>query len=448
MIQNLFILGATGKVGSTLVRQIFEKDDIDSNIHANPTRIVGLASSKEYVFMPDGISRQQAYDFTERRSAITLEYENLNQLLNIVNDGNGYDHKMLVFIDVTAVNEPMVEFHLDVIRKTHYALVTANKNPIALSDYDTFRTLTKKLDRYGYRCSVMAGAEAVTFLRDLKDVNDQPKSIQGCFSGTLGYIASELEKGRKFSEIILEARNKGYTEPDPRDDLNGLDVAGKDALAIASSGRTLDDYVNLSQYTIPEKLARMYELSKDVRYQNALKKMGDAILKDVDFSKGREVYRQGEYGEYKDMAILASKGLPYVYKGTGDAKYEAAYMSFFETSDIVQFSPSLLNAQYLVGPVLASAEALSYLSREETDPAKAAKYENDARLMLQAVLAAHFDGSERPLWDGGNSILIRSDATPGRDEDPNSRYKATNENGRIAQLLLVSFGDTAFNLPM
>ena len=227
-----------------------------------------------------------------------------------------------------------------------------------------------------------------------------------------------------------------------------LDVAGKDALAIASSAKTLEDYVNLSQYTIPEKLARMYELSKDVRYQNALKKMGDAILKDVDFSKGREVYRQGEYGEYKDMAILASKGLPYVYKGTGDAKYEAAYMSFFETSDIVQFSPSLLNAQYLVGPVLASAEALSYLSREETDPAKAAKYENDARLMLQAVLAAHFDGSERPLWDGGNSILIRSDATPGRDEDPNSRYKATNENGRIAQLLLVSFGDTAFNLPM
>lgn len=227
MIQNLFILGATGKVGSTLVRQIFERDDTDSSIHANPTRIVGLASSKEYVFMPDGISREQAYDFIERRSGLTLKYENLNQIFNIVNNGNGYDHKMLAFVDVTAVNEPMAKFHLDVIRKTPYSIVTANKNPIALSDYGTFIELTKKLDRYGYRCSVMAGAEAVAFLRDLKDVNDHPKSIQGCFSGTLGYIASELEKGRKFSEIILEARNKGYTEPDPRDDLNGLDVARK-----------------------------------------------------------------------------------------------------------------------------------------------------------------------------------------------------------------------------
>ena len=227
MIQNLFILGATGKVGSTLVRQIFEKGDTDSNIHANPTRIIGLASSEEYVFVPEGISRQQACDFIERRSGITQKYDNLNQLLKIANNGSGYDGNMLAFVDVTAVNKPMAKFHLDVIRKTPYSIVTANKNPIALSDYGTFIELTKKLDRYGYRCSVMAGAEAVSFLRDLKDVNDQPKFIQGCFSGTLGYIASELEKGKKFSEIILEAREKGYTEPDPRDDLNGLDVARK-----------------------------------------------------------------------------------------------------------------------------------------------------------------------------------------------------------------------------
>lgn len=236
MMQNLFIIGATGKVGSALVRQIFEKKDTDSNIHANPTRIIGLASSEEYAFMPEGISRQQAYDFIEKRSGITQKYDDFNQLLKAADNGKDYDGNMLVFVDVTAVNKPMAKFHLKVIRETPYSIVTANKNPVALSDYGTFIELTKKLDRYGYRCSVMAGAESVAFLRDLKDVNDQPKFMQGCFSGTLGYVSSELEKGRKFSEIILEARDKGYTEPDPRDDLNGLDVARKMIVLARTAG--------------------------------------------------------------------------------------------------------------------------------------------------------------------------------------------------------------------
>ena len=166
----------------------------------------------------------------------------------------------LVFVDVTALNEPMTEFHLKVIRDTPYGIVTANKNPVALSDYAVFQELTRHPRRYGYRCSVMAGAESVTFLQDLRDLNDRLHSIEGCFSGTNGYIATELEKGRKFSEIVIEARKKGYTEPDPRDDLSGLDVARK----IIVLARTAGYGVGIENVVLNPFIPREYFSGEDV----------------------------------------------------------------------------------------------------------------------------------------------------------------------------------------
>jgi len=236
MVQDVFIIGATGKVGKELVDQIVNHD-INPINHQNPTRIVGMASSTDYIFSEEdgGLFGVDLDFFIKENSHGTTKYNELTDLLKVV---KGKDD--LVFIDVTAVNEPMTEFHLKVIEETPFSIVTANKNPISLSNYATFKKLTSDVRRYGYRCSVMAGAEAVTFLQDLKDVNDQVQIIEGCFSGTLGYITSELEKGRPFSKILREARNMGYTEPDPRDDLNGLDVARKLIVLARTAGYEIE----------------------------------------------------------------------------------------------------------------------------------------------------------------------------------------------------------------
>jgi len=235
MIQDVYIIGATGKVGNVLVEQII-KNDTDPKIHTNPTRIVGLASSTHTIYSPKGLSHEQALNFANRHYDDAQEYDHLSQLLEVGRQSLRDEKSILIFVDVTALNEPMTEFHLMVMGETSYDIVTANKNPIALSDYPTFQRLTGNIRRYGYRCSVMAGAESVTFLQDLKDVNDRAQKIEGCFSGTLGYITSELEKGRKFSEVIREANEKGYTEPHPRDDLNGLDVARKLVVLARTAG--------------------------------------------------------------------------------------------------------------------------------------------------------------------------------------------------------------------
>jgi len=76
----------------------------------------------------------------------------------------------------------------------------------------------------------------------LQEAGDRVEKIIGCFSGTLGFITTELEEGRPFSEAVKQAQKRGYTEPDPRDDLSGLDVARK-ALILA---RTLGFRVELT----------------------------------------------------------------------------------------------------------------------------------------------------------------------------------------------------------
>ncbi|MAE42974.1 hypothetical protein CMO93_04330 [Candidatus Woesearchaeota archaeon] len=252
MIQDVFIVGATGNIGRTLVKQILVSGDTNPDIHVNPTRIVGVASSANFIYQPRGISHEQAYSFADGQYSQSQAYNGLGHLLSVARAGHKPENSSLVFVDVTALNKPMTDFHLATIQSSPFGIVTANKNPAALSDYGIFQELTKDPNRYDYRCSVMAGAEAVSMLRDLKDINDAPKTIQGCFSGTLGYITSELEKGRKFSEIVKDAKDKGYTEPDPRDDLNGLDVARKLLVLARTAGYEVGiDDIDISPF-IPQ----------------------------------------------------------------------------------------------------------------------------------------------------------------------------------------------------
>lgn len=272
MLQDVFIIGATGKVGRELVNQIIERGDIDSGRHLNPTRIVGLASSKNFIYSPSGLSLQQSRDFTENHAANAIQYSSLMEILGIANNELKNNATTLVFVDVTPLNEPMRDFHLKVIRETQYGIVTANKNPIALSDYKTFQILTQDVKRYGYRCSVMAGAHAVPFLQELRDVNDPVLLVEGCFSGTLGYITSELEKGINFSEILRKAHANGYTEPHPRDDLSGLDVARKLIVLARTAGYSVDlKDIKLSPF-IPHDFLKEDDVNKFMDKIKALDK--------------------------------------------------------------------------------------------------------------------------------------------------------------------------------
>ncbi len=114
------------------------------------------------------------------------------------------------------------------------ALALANKLPLALP-WQASSSLFGN-PRLRYESTVGAGLPVIATLRDLLAAGDELTAIEGCMSGTLGYLTSQLEEGVKFSDALMGAFRLGYTEPDPRQDLGGLDVARKALILARTAG--------------------------------------------------------------------------------------------------------------------------------------------------------------------------------------------------------------------
>ncbi len=236
MIQNAFVVGATGKLGKEVVRQIIDLRDNDPSIHFNPTRIVGLASRRSgAIYNPYGIDNRTAIDFSQGKIT-RRSFRAAADLIRMVSEPT-------VFIDLTASGDEMLDFDREVIFETkEHSIVTANKLPLTICTFEEFQKLTYDHERFGFSCSVMAGAGTVDWLRNCGDLGDRVIKIEGCFSGTLGYVTTELAKGRKISEIFREAFERGYTEPHPRDDADGKDPERKGVILARAAGIDIKPY--------------------------------------------------------------------------------------------------------------------------------------------------------------------------------------------------------------
>jgi homoserine dehydrogenase len=124
------------------------------------------------------------------------------------------------------------------------AVVLSNKAPLALPRANP---LTAELwaeagphGRLRYEATCGAGLPVVSTLRSLLDTGDEVLEIQGALSGTLGAIFAAVAGGQPFSAAVRDAKARGYTEPDPRDDLSGLDVARKALILARTIGRRVD----------------------------------------------------------------------------------------------------------------------------------------------------------------------------------------------------------------
>jgi aspartokinase/homoserine dehydrogenase 1 len=135
-------------------------------------------------------------------------------------------------VDATAADTAPV---LDLALQSNWDLVLANKVPLA-ADRDDVQRLERNAQRRGrhilHEATVGAGLPVIDTLRKLIEAGDRVLSIEGCPSGTLGYLFGELGQGRSFASALRSAITLGYTEPDPRIDLSGIDVARK-ALILA-----------------------------------------------------------------------------------------------------------------------------------------------------------------------------------------------------------------------
>ncbi len=222
---NVFLVG-TGLVGSTLLKQI-------QNSHA-PIRLCGLANNKHAYLDKNGIPLQEwGHKVTEGKSnTIEIFIEQMIQL-HLSNS---------VFVDCTASEEVVAQY--ESVLKAGISLVTPNKkaNSGSLKRYQTLHHVAKEHNvHFLYETNVGAGLPIIHTIQNLVRSGDEVTKIEGVLSGTLSYIFNSFSSGnKKFSEIVHEAKVKGFTEPDPRDDLNGKDVVRKILILAREIGLALE----------------------------------------------------------------------------------------------------------------------------------------------------------------------------------------------------------------
>jgi aspartokinase/homoserine dehydrogenase 1 len=223
------VLLGFGRVGRALGEQIASAGA------AARVRVVALVDRSGYVFDPGGLSRRRLSGLARGKDRGAL----LAQLGGTRAEAGAAlvaiaEHAVScpVLVDVTA-DETADLLHVALV--SGFDLVLANKKPLAgaaethLRLLETARALGR---RVMYEATVGAGLPIFDTYRKLVDSGDRVRRIDGCLSGTLGYVLSALEAGRPFSQAVREAVARGYAEPDPREDLSGRDVARK-ALILA-----------------------------------------------------------------------------------------------------------------------------------------------------------------------------------------------------------------------
>ena len=232
-ILNLFIVG-TGLIGSALLAQIRRQLTYLEEKAFLQIRVIGLADIDHMLMNEQGISLK-TWPAQLKNSA---EKPDLNKFLKRIKSLSLPDS---VFVDCTASGEVAAVY--PALLASGVSVVTPNKmaNAQPMKKYNELRTLTRKSNiQFLYETNVGAGLPVVGMIRDLLSSGDKIKQIEGVLSGTLSYLFNQFDGRKPFSEIVAEAKKKGFTEPDPRQDLNGMDVARKILILIREAGYPME----------------------------------------------------------------------------------------------------------------------------------------------------------------------------------------------------------------
>lgn len=218
-VLNLFICGV-GTVGGKLIEQIKSQYDELKERSRLKLNIVGIASSQKAVFDRDGIDFNNYRALLDQAETSTPEKLKANILkMNIFNS---------VFVDCTASKE-IAGLYQDFLEH-NISIIAANKIA-ASSEYEKYarlkQTALKRGVLFRFETNVGAGLPIIGTINDLKHSGDKILKIEAILSGTLNFIFNALSQGVPFSEAVRQAKEQGYSEPDPRIDLSGTDVVRK-----------------------------------------------------------------------------------------------------------------------------------------------------------------------------------------------------------------------------
>jgi aspartokinase/homoserine dehydrogenase 1 len=231
---HLFIVG-TGLIGSTLLKQIEQqKTFLHDELHLDII-VAGLANSKKMILDENGINISHWQHILEKNGTDT----NMEVFIREMKENNLPNS---IFIDNTASKYIPSFYHI--ILSGNVSVCTPNKVAASspLAEYKALKRLAKdKMIHLLFETNVGAGLPVLSTMRNLILSGDTLLKIEGVLSGSLSYIFNTYEAGQSFTDLVYQAKELGYTEPDPRDDLSGMDVKRKIMILAREGGFDVEE---------------------------------------------------------------------------------------------------------------------------------------------------------------------------------------------------------------
>jgi aspartokinase/homoserine dehydrogenase 1 len=230
---HLYITG-TGVIGSKLLEMIENQKESLAE-QKILLKICGICNSRKMIVSEDELEISGLKN--------SLEANSQTSDLRVLTDNIIHQNlENSVFIDVTASDEP-VKYYNELL-SNNIAIVTANKraNTQSMLQYNLLHSSANKRNTpFHYETNVGAGLPVINVLQSLINSGDQVNKIEAVLSGTMNYLLSEYDGQKPFSELVKFAKDNSYSEPDPRDDLSGMDVARKCLILARECGWAIEE---------------------------------------------------------------------------------------------------------------------------------------------------------------------------------------------------------------
>jgi aspartokinase/homoserine dehydrogenase 1 len=229
---NLFITG-TGNVGKRLIAQLSQQKHFLLDQLRLQVRVIGLANSRHMLIQEEGIDLNNWQGELEKGNAMHLR--------DFIKNIHSKNLRNSVFVDVTANKE--VALGYEHLLQKSISVVACNK--IASSSpyvyYRRLKDLSKEFNAaYYFETNVGAGLPVIGTLNDLLRSGDKIRKIEAVLSGTLNFVFNHYDGKIKFADVVKQAQDEGYTEPDPRLDLSGTDVMRKIMILAREAGNAIE----------------------------------------------------------------------------------------------------------------------------------------------------------------------------------------------------------------
>ena len=310
-----------GTVGRVLLDQLASQQARLSREFKLDLRVRGILSSKRMLLSERGVDLAKWREESEAGAIAS----NLERFV---------DHVRVDYLPHTVI----IDCSADSAVASHYRdwlaqgihVVTPNKkaNSADMAYYDSLREARRVGgSHYLYEGTVGAGLPVIQTLRDLRETGDEIDSIEGIFSGTLAYLFNVYDGTKPFSAIVNEAKKLGYTEPDPRDDLSGTDVARKLTILAREMGLKLE----MSDVKVESLVPRDLSAGSIDEFLNGLTKYDEAMQQ-------RYLKAKAAGKVLRFVGRITSKGEATVGVVELDAKH--AFANIALTDNVVRFATS------------------------------------------------------------------------------------------------------------